>query len=208
MDEMSAPARTRRPAHRPAVSRAAAERLILLLVVGTSLAAIWWSVNRYQALQRQTAALQKRLSHLQADLDLMQSRWPDARRADVDRRFAEVPEHLFQGEQSFATWMDQIRRGAPPLALAAQVSVLSTRTETNGPTPLTIIQAQVDFPAAADIDANRPLYQRLIQFSQQLTSSPERVDLLEANLAGSDSALNLATALVEVWTSVPQPPTP
>lgn len=205
---MSTPARTRRPVTRPPISRATAERLIFLIVVSVSSVAIWWSVNRFRDLQLQTATLQKKLSHIQADLDLMQTRWPEARREEIERRFAEVPTHLFQGDQSFATWMDQIRRGAPPLALAAQVSVTGTRTNTNNAGPVTIIQAQVDFPASTDIEANRPLYQRLIQFAQQLTSSPQRVDLIEVNLASIDSALGNATAQVEVWTAEPVPATP
>lgn len=201
-------ARTRRVAKHPGVPRAVAERVILLLVVATSLSAIWWSVSRYQNVQQQTATLQKKLSHLQADLDLMQSRWPSNRIAEVERRFTELPEHLLQGEQSFSAWMDQIRRGAPPLALAANVSVTGTRSETNGSTRVTVIQALVEFPAATDIEATRPLYQRLIQFSQQLTSSPQRVDLLEANLAAADTALGVATATVEVWTAEPITATP
>ena len=205
---MNVPTRTRRPARGPLLSRTATERIVLAVVVSVSVVAIWGSVARYRNLQLRTITLQKQLSHLQGDLDLMNSRWPDGRRRETDRRFSEVRDHLFKGQQSLAAWMDEIRHGAPPLALAAEVTVTNTRTETNGPTPLTVVQAQVDMPVSTDIEAHRPPYQRLIQFGQQLASTPQRVDLIEASLTAGDAAPTVATAVVEVWTSQAPSATP
>lgn len=200
----------KRPRHAPspAVSRALLERVILLVVVGGSLVTIWYGVARFRALQARTITLQQQLARLQADIDLMGSRWPAVRSEAVQRRFAEIPEHLFKGNADLQAWIESTHQAAPPLALDARVSVTDTRSETNAVGIMTVVRARVDFPPTTDVEATRPVYQRLVEFAQHLASHPQRIDFLETHIAGSDIGITSAAAIVDVWTTEPLPAPP
>lgn len=188
------------------LSRAAVERVILIVVVTGSLWAIWYSVSRLLALQAKTRTLNRQVAQLYADIDTMRSHWSGSRTQEVAQRFNAVPESLFPNEASIAEWTESIQRDSVPLALETRFRLNGTQVSTNGARPVTRILATIDVNSNPTVASPRPVYHRLLDWSRQVAMQARRVDLVELNVTGVASDAGSASATVELWSQEqPQP---
>ncbi len=197
----------RPPPQAPPLQRAQQDRLILAVVVAGSLFAIWYGSGRLRQARQKSAQLVQQVAKLSADIDLMRQQWPENRAKDIARRFHDIPGSLFPGSTSVAEWIDNLERAAVPLGLEVEVKVRGTRSITNETGTVTVVRAEVNYPPSPDVDSPRSPFHRVLDFTQQLANSRQRVDLLESSLIGSTNALESATAVIELWANeTPAPP--
>lgn len=187
---------------------AVAQRLGLFLVVGAALLVIYWSVNRLLETQRQGAALDQQFARLTGDIELMQTRWSEAKTADLQRRVADARQELFEGAPAVQAWEESIRAEAVPLALDAEIAFTGTRQETMGDQHLTLMQATIDLAPAEGVASERSSYRRVLDFSQRLAAQSRRLDLLELSVQGGSNSVGRARAVVELWATDPENPQP
>lgn len=196
-----APPRRRASPLTPYLNRSNLDRLILAVVTVGSVFAIWLSFDRLGQSRRRSAQLVQQVTKLSADIDVMRQQWPENRTKEISRRFREIPGSLFPGNGAVADWIESLERAAIPLGLQVSVNVRGTRSITNATGTVTVVQAEVRYPPAPEVDSRRSAYQRVLDFTQQLANSRQRVDLLETTLIGSTNALESASSVIEVWAS-------
>ncbi|MBX3746240.1 MAG: hypothetical protein KF833_13120 [Verrucomicrobiae bacterium] len=175
------------------------ERVGLLGVVGGALWLSWWSVGRVSRVQQESAALTQTASRLSTEIELMQAGQGPGRLEEIARRLADAQDGLFGGGQAVAEWHDGLRSDAVPLALEPAIAFVGTRTNSVGGQSLAVLQATVEVEPAYGIEAARPVYRRVVDFVQNLTSATQRVDLVELRVRGGSNSVAMASVTVDLW---------
>lgn len=185
---------------RRGIPRSLIERVVLISVILGSFWSIYWSINRLRLLQAQSRGLNQKVAKLTADIDLMKSRWTDARARSVLERHASLPETLFPGAAAVSAWLDDLQKSAVPLALDTQVRLGEVITLTNSLGTVSRVRVSVDLRPASTTPAASPLYHRMLQWTRLVTGQARRVDLLGFSVLGANATGGTATAALELWT--------
>lgn len=175
------------------------ERAALLVGVGGSLWAIWWSVNRLRTVQTQSAAVSQQVSRISTEIDIMQAEWPTSKTQEVARRFTQARDQLFQDADALSAWRDVLQREAVPLALEVEIGFNGTRFAPVGDQGFTLMESRLGLVPAVDVPSTRPTYQRVLDLGHRLVTQTQRLDLVELEVHGGTRSISEATAVVELW---------
>lgn len=205
---MKPPVASKEAAQQRRILWAIAQRLGLLLAIGVSLLTAWWSVNRLIEAQRQTAALDQQVARLNSDIERMHATWSATRIAEVDARFSQAQENLFDGAEALNAWQNDILEASIPLALDTVIQFKETRPASIGAQDLTVMSADVDLAPAPGVASDRTSYRRILHLAQRLTSQPRRLDLVELAVQGGSNSVRHASARLELWAVDQETPQP
>ena len=183
----------------PEVARDLKVRLLLLAVLGVSVALAWWSINRLPTWQRKLDQQNAQVSELESDILKLDLRWNAQEAEQIAGRFTNSYEQLLAGRDEFAGWQADLKKQADQFTLSLIPGVIKTQ---DCPLPgkrFAVISTTVDVrPITAGVRTNSP-YLRLLNLTQNLTSRKKRVDLVELTAGGGSNSVSQATLALDLW---------
>ena len=186
---------------RPQRWRALVIRVLLFTLVACSLAFTSRSVNRLVRAQAQTRAVSVQLSRVNADIETLQSQWPEEEVHKLLQSFAQLPALTYSNQEALGEWLRELKSRADPLALDANVQfgtanppIFTNRVVSTIPATVTI-QLRPQEPTAPP----RSPYQRLLHLIQHLIDQPKRADLVGLEVHGASNSINRAVATINLW---------
>jgi hypothetical protein len=180
-------------------------RISLVLLNLGSLALLWWSLQKVLLpLQKQVRDANTTVTRLIAEVDTMESTWPQAAAAQTREKYGEVRAWMFVGRPALESWLDGIKTSVVPMVLDVGFDFSKTEADDPGPAP-TNAPAISPTPVALSVRPTpgvaSPLspYQRILQLSQRLTSREKRVDFVELTASSGSNSVGNATLVLHLW---------
>lgn len=177
-------------------------RAVILVVVLSSLAAIWWSFAMVMSPRlKESRELSSRVSRLSGEVDDLDRQWTKAGAGELSNQFSRVDSKLFEGQTEFEAWLADFKRQAAPLALEVRASLGQPSQRTAGDRTMTLIPATLTVevqPARPETKPPSP-YARLLLLGQRLASEPKRADLQELTIEAGTNSVSRAVLVLNYW---------
>src|SRR6266540_2262410 len=111
----------------PGAARDLKVRLLLLAVLGASVALAWWSINRLPAWQKKIDHQNTQVSELERDIAKLDSRWNEQEAEQIAGKFNESREQLLVGRDGFALWQTDLKKQAEQFTLSINPGIIKTQ---------------------------------------------------------------------------------
>jgi hypothetical protein len=185
--------------------REIALRISLVLLNLGSLALLWWSLQKVLLpLQKQVRDTNTTVTRLIADVDSMESAWPQLARDQLREKHSEARSWMFVGRPAVESWLEGVKANAIPLALTVGFDFTKAEAENAAPAPTNapgLNPTPVALVVLPTPGVENPLspYQRILQLSQQLTRQEKRVDFVEMTATGGSNSVGNAILVLHLW---------
>ena len=183
-------------------SREAIFRVVILIVILSSLSLSWWSFAKVlPPLQRKAKDLTSTLSRESTDIDKLQLEWPKAAAEQVTNNYQQLRSQLFSSEAAFATWLANLNGQAVTLTLDAKADFGKTATVPAPGEKLATIPATifVEVRQPAEAAGTESPYQRVVHLIQQLCAGQKRIDLSDLTISGGVGSISRAVVVLQLW---------
>lgn len=192
------------------VSPKTVRRLIMAAVVMSSLGLVGWTIrSRYSRVKALDADIEK-IPQLSAEITRLNSLWTAEGTAQLESHYAKADALTFKTEEELTALRLRIREQAALFGLKADVSLSERRNLSDQPDlALSTILATCELePVGPGQPSSTPLYNRLLQFLQSLsTNQAKRVDLVEVAVVGQGAGVARAKINLKLWLTQIKVPT-
>jgi hypothetical protein len=179
-------------------------RVVILGLIGGSLALSWSSVNqRLAPLQKRSRELSSAVARASAEVDQLERKWSKAQSEQIQRRLQRAEEDLFRDQTALHSWVVSLRREATPLGFQpkAEFDKPVPQPSDKSPEKLAVIPATIslDMRGSTAGDEKISAYQRLLRFTERLSLNSKRADLMEMRIEAGAGSLSSAVLLFGLW---------
>jgi hypothetical protein len=176
-------------------------RLVIFIVFVCSVSVAWWSLTRVLLpLQKQSRELSTRVSRLSSEVDDLELKWNKTDASRINEKFGQIHSGLFIGDQALGNWVSDLKTQATPLGLDVQAEFGNTSPETNSLKLAKILTTvNVDVHPSSGIPGQPSAYQRILQFSQFLSTGEKRADLTEVTVSGGTNSIRHVVFVLNLW---------
>lgn len=185
--------------------RALLWRFGMVLLLASAISLVFWTVNRLVRLQNEARDLSMLMSRLDGEIDQMEGRWTPVEVERLLSDFNRLPEQVFAGQESLATWLRDLRQHLVPLALEADAEFGQAAFDALTNSPVAAIPATVSirFEPSESVESFKSPYQRLLRLTQYLGALSRRVDLVQLSVTGGTNSVAHAVAVLQLWAATP-----
>jgi hypothetical protein len=173
-------------------------RIGMFAGVALSLALLYWSVFvRLLPVTAEHNLQARQMTRLADELELLRRRWSPTEIEEIKVRYAAARESLFKPEQEMGGWETQILE-------QARIGTLDAKVKMGAPQPagpiegISAITAEVSLQPNTILGATLTPYARVLKFTEALTASPKRLDLIELSVTGDSNSISQAQAVVQL----------
>jgi hypothetical protein len=177
-------------------------RVVVFIVFVCSVSIAWWSLTHVLLpLQKQSRELSTRVSRMSSEVDDLEMKWNKSDASRIGDKFGQIHSGLFLGDQALGNWVNDLKTQATPLGLDIQADFGNTASPATNSLKLAVIPATVNVEVhpSSGIPGQPSAYQRIMQFSQFLTTSEKRADLIELKVTGGTNSIRHVVFVLNLW---------
>jgi hypothetical protein len=175
-------------------------RVTIAAALLASMGMAWWTLtHKLVPLQQQSQALNANFSHLSAEVDALEIKWPNERVEPIRRQFKELRAQLFANEDAMEEWFDRLMQASGPLSLNLQVEFGKPSVQVTNEVQVTVVPASVSVEVRPSPGGTESPYQRLLHFGQLLSTEGKRADLAELSVVGGTNSITRALLVFNLW---------
>ena len=183
-------------------SRVGLFRVVVALLVLSSLAGAWWSVTRVLLpMQAQYKDISVKVSRLATEVDNLERSCSREIIQQTRERLAEAHAQLFSDENVLAAWLEDLQVQAAPLALEAKASFGKTMPLTSNEKGVMLIPATIEVGLGHNLvrAAKGSASQRFARLMKRLSSGGKRVDFEELTVTGNGFSMASSVLVLNLW---------
>ena len=175
------------------------------IIFGLLLAAVsllWWSYYRvFVPHLRESRQLNATVASLAAEVDDLDRQYSKAAIEEINQKFVLVQPRIFAGPVELAAWLADFKGQVTPLGLDIKTDFADTNAPAGAVTNVQVIPVTVSIsfpPLASSVESLSP-YQRLLQFTQRITTGEKSAELAEMTVEGGTNSITRAVLGVNFW---------
>jgi hypothetical protein len=175
-------------------------RLVILLLILTSLAMAWWSfTRRLVPLQKQSRDVAVQLSRFASEVDTLERKWSRTETDQIRSEYTTVRSQLFADLPEIGRWLMRLDEQAAPLALEIKVDFGKSSSRSAEEEQLAVIPASIVLEVHPTIGGTQTPYQRMLRLGQQLGAEGKRADLFELSVNGGPLSITHGLLVFNLW---------
>lgn len=183
----------------PSVLNTLLVRVVILLILASSVGLVLRSVNRLRSVNAQLKLESLAVSSLGNEVQQLEQGWNPVKSAQTEEQFKAANEALFGGTEEMVTWQSRL----PEEALASSISAIVQPSQSQ-PYPaaemkLSVLPVKIELQPVLESQRTNISYQQLLTFAELFQKSNRRIDLVELHVLGNSNSVRQATALVRLW---------
>ena len=173
-------------------------RVGLFVGLGAALGLLYWSVFvRFLPMTKEHNAKASQMTRAADELETMRRRFAPEEIEGLRSRYAQAQEALFDLKDGTTEWQTQIEEQARSGTLNPNVKLGLPALSTNV-AGIAAITAEVTLQPDINVRTTNTPYARLLKFTDELASSPKRLDLLELSVTGDSNSVSQAQVVVQL----------
>lgn len=175
-------------------------RLATFLLLAVSLFLVWWSYNLVLVKRQQEVKdLNAKLTEMSREMDVLQNTWSEDQSAAVTKKYDLANSMLLSGEDNVLEWWKDLVDHATQLNLQLGEPKLQALNSITNQLGIAAAALTVDITPVEGLAVLETPYQRLLRFSQHLSTLDTRCDMPHLTISGGSNSFTKATLLLNLW---------
>ena len=178
----------------------------VFVLISGSVAVAWWSLTQVLVpRQKLSQELSTHVARLSAQVDDLERKRTGEDAARINSQFEEVPRQLLAGDAALDGWMAKLKEQLLAGGLAVQANFGAAQSLLTNGARIAVIPTTLTLDSLPGSGGSPSAYQRILQFSQQLSRQDLRADLKELTVTGGTNSLSRAVVALDLWAGEPSP---